>query len=360
MNLTLTFEQKYQAIIRKDTEFEGLFITAVKTTGIFCRPVCSARKPKPENIEFFDSSEEALLHGYRPCKVCKPMENQSDAPDFIKQLINELSEDPFLRIKDYELVKRGIEPNKVRRWFKKHHGITFQWYQRMLRINAAFTKITSGSSITEAAFESGFESLSGFNDSYSSIFGEAPTRAKNKLVININRFTTLLGPMFACATDHGICLLEFASRKMLEREFQDLVKKLNAVILPGENKHLIQLQNEIAEYFDGCRKDFSVPLHMIGTAFQKQVWNALLDIPFGETRTYLQQSLALNNRKGIRAVASANGHNKIAIVIPCHRVIGKDGNLTGYAGGLARKRWLLDHEKKYTGQAIQGQLDFSA
>jgi len=358
MNSTLTFEEKYKAIIRKDPEYEGIFITAVKTTGIFCRPVCNAKKPRLENVEFFDSPEDAILHGYRPCKVCKPMENQFETPEFIRQLLTELHEDPFLRIKDYDLVKRGIEPNQVRRWFKKHHGITFQGYQRMLRINSAFSKISSGTSVTEAAFESGYESLSGFNDGYSSIFGKAPTQSKDKLVINIERFTTPLGPMFACATEKGICLLEFTNRKMLETEFRELAKKLNAVILPGENPHLQQLRNELHEYFEGKRKDFSVLLHMIGTPFQQNVWQALLKIPYGETRSYQEQSIALNNRKGIRAVASANGFNKIAIVIPCHRVIGKDGNLTGYAGGLERKKWLFDHERKFSGKDLQGELNF--
>jgi AraC family transcriptional regulator of adaptative response/methylated-DNA-[protein]-cysteine methyltransferase len=288
------------------------------------------------------------------------MENQDETPGFIGQLITELNENPFLRIKDDDLAKRGIQPSLVRRWFKKHHDITFQGYQRMLRINTAYSKISSGSTVTGAAFESGYESLSGFNEAFSSIFGESPTRSKDKLVIQINRFTTPLGPMFACATNQGICLLEFSNRKMLETEFQELIRKLNAVILPGENSHLDQLQKELGEYFDGERKEFSVPLHMIGTQFQQAVWQELLKIPYGVTRTYMQQSIALNNPKGIRAIASANGFNKIAIVIPCHRVIGSDGNLTGYAGGLERKKWLLDHEKKCSGQPVQGELDFIA
>ena len=358
MSLALTFEDKYQAIVRKDQEYEGIFITAVKTTGIFCRPVCTARKPKPENVEFYDSPEEAILHGFRPCKVCRPLENQNETPEFIRQLINELNDDPFLRLKDYDLVQRGLEPNQVRRWFKKHHGITFQAYQRMLRINSAFTKISEGSSITETAFESGYESLSGFNNGYASVFGKAPTQTKDSLVINIERFTTPLGPMFACATDQGVCLLEFTNRKMLETEFMDLINKLNAVILPGENKHIKTLQKELMEYFDGSRRDFSVPLHMIGTPFQKTVWDELIIIPYGKTRSYMQQSIALKNPKGVRAVASANGYNKIAIVVPCHRVIGSDGSLTGYAGGLERKKWLLDHERNNSGQAIQQELKF--
>lgn len=358
MNPSLSFEEKYQAILRKDLEYEGIFITAVKTTGIFCRPVCTARKPKPENVEFYNSAEDAILHGYRPCKVCKPLENENEMPEYIKSIIKELNDDPYLKFKDYDLVKRGIEPSQIRRWFKKHHGITFHAYQRMMRINTAYTKITNGASVTETAFESGYESLSGFNDGYISMFGKSPTKAGEKSVINIIRFTSPLGPMFACATAQGVCLLEFSNRKMLETEFKDLMKRLDAVILPGKNQHLDHVQQELQEYFDGKRKHFTLPLHTPGTEFQQSVWEILQEIPFGETRTYKQQAIKLNNPRGVRAVASANGNNRIAIVIPCHRVIGANGDLTGYAGGLSKKKWLLDHEWKFSGKPIQRELRF--
>ncbi len=358
MNPELTFEEKYDAIVRKDPEYEGIFITAVKTTGIFCRPVCSARKPKPENVEFFDSSREALFHGYRPCKVCKPLSHENETPDYIKQIIDELGKNQYLKLKDYDLVKRGIEPSQIRRWFKKHHGITFHAFQRMLRINNAYQKITDGNSITETAFDAGYESLSGFNDGFQNIFGKSPSMTKNKAIINIVRFTTPLGPMFACATDKGICLLEFTNRRMLENEFKDLAKRLDAVILPGKNQFLDQVQQEILEYFDGMRKHFTVPLHTPGTEFQQAVWKILQDIPYGETHSYKQQAQLLGKPEAIRAVASANGMNRIAIIIPCHRVIGEDGSLTGYAGGLAKKRWLLDHERSFSGKAVQQKLDF--
>lgn len=346
MKEVLSFEQKYQAIVNKDSLYEGIFITAVKTTGIFCRPSCTARKPKMENVVFYDNVHEAILNGYRPCKVCKPMEAAEKAPNYIQNILKELQEDPFLKIKDYDLTIRGIEPNTIRRWFKKHYNMTFQAYQRMLRINTAYHKISKGAAVTSTAFDTGYESLSGFNSSYQSIFGKSPTEAINKNVINITRFTTPLGPMFGCATIQGICLLEFTNRKMLETEFQDLSKRLNAVILPGTNKHLDQLEKEVAEYFESKRTKFNVALHTPGTGFQNKVWKILQDIPYGQTWSYEQQAIMLSNKKAVRAVASANGNNRIAIIIPCHRVIGKNGNLTGYAGGLERKKWLLDFEKK--------------
>ena len=341
----MTFDEKYQAILDKDPEFEGLFITAVKTTGIFCRPTCTARKPKKENVEFFGSIHDAILHGYRPCKVCKPLEPAEAMPDYIREIVEVLHEKPFEKIKDYDLRQRGVDPNRIRRWFKKHYNMTFQAYQRMLRINLAYKKITSGEKVTDTAYDVGFESLSGFNSGYKNIFGAPATGGKRKSIINIIRLTTPLGPMFACATEQGLCLLEFSNRKMLETEFKDLVKRLNAVILPGKNAHLEATREQLAEYFKGKRQNFSVPLHTPGTEFQNQVWKLLQTIPFGETLSYEAMARKIGNPKAVRAVGTANGANRIAIIIPCHRVIGKDGNLTGYGGGLERKKWLLDMEK---------------
>ncbi len=341
----LSFLEKYDVIGSQDSSYEGQFITAVKTTGIFCRPSCRAKKPRVENVIFFDTARIALQHGFRPCKVCKPMEKLAETPEYIKEIINELLQNPYLRIKDYDLRQRGFEPSQIRRWFKKHHNMTFHAYQRMLRINTAYSSINDGETVIDSAFNSGFESLSGFNESYRTIFGGPPTNTNKKNVLNIIRFTTPLGPMFACASDQGLCLLEFTDRRMLETEFKDLNKRLNAIILPGKNNHLDQMQIEIQEYFHGSRKIFTVPLHTPGTNFQEKVWKTLIKIPYGETRSYKQQAMALGNSNATRAVASANGKNRISIIIPCHRVIGSDGSLTGYGGGLHRKKWLLEFER---------------
>ncbi len=341
----LTFLEKYNAIGRKGSLYEGVFVTAVRTTGIFCRPSCRARKPKPENVVFYDTPQEAIRNGFRPCRVCNPMEKLGETPDYVRGIIKELQQNLYLRIRDDDLRKRGVEPSKIRRWFKKHHNMTFHTYQRLLRINSAFNSIQKGETVTNSAFDSGYESLSGFNESFRSVFGEPSTGANKKSVLNIVRFTTPIGPMFACASNKGVCLLEFTDRRMLETEFRDLCRKLDAVILPGENPHLDHLQSEIQEYFSGKRREFTVPLHTPGTEFQKSVWNSLQEIPYGETRSYKQQAIALGNRKAVRATASANGHNRISIIIPCHRVLGSDGSLTGYGGGLYRKKWLIDFEK---------------
>ena len=172
-------------------------------------------------------------------------------------------------------------------------------------------------------------------------------------MIKITDIETPLGEMVAGATDEGICLLEFNDRRMLPSEYRDLVRLLKTEMEDGENKHLKLLKRQLKEYFEGKRKEFSIPLVYPGTEFQKAVWKELRSIPFGSTRSYQEQAIALNRPGSVRAVANANGMNRISIVIPCHRVIGSDGRLTGYGGGLRRKKWLLDHERKYSGKAVE-------
>lgn len=336
----------YKALVDKDVSYEGTFIAAVKTTGIFCRPTCTARKPKKENVEFYSTTKEAILKGYRPCKVCNPLEKLGETPNYIKNILKELNDNPSLKFKDWDLTQQGVEPSKIRRWFLKNHGITFQAYQRMYRINSAFKKIQNGEPVTSVAFDSGYESLSGFTDSFKSIFGVSPSNSKDKQIINITRLETPLGTMFACAAEQGICLLEFTDRKMLETELKSLAKQLNANIIQGANKHFDLLRRQLDEYFEGKRKEFTIQLFTPGTEFQQSVWKVLQTIPYGSTYSYKQQAIALKKPDAFRAVANANGMNRISIIIPCHRVIGEDGNLIGYGGGLWRKKWLLDLEKQ--------------
>ena len=156
---------------------------------------------------------------------------------------------------------------------------------------------------------------------------------------------TPLGLMLAGATTEGVCLLEFANRIRLQKEMKDLKENLKADMQPGRNSHVDQLEKELKEYFEGHRKAFSVALHIPGTEFEKTVWMKLQEIPYGRTWSYKKQSILLNNPKAIRAIAATNGRNRLAIIIPCHRVIGSDGSMTGYAAGIEKKKWLLNFEK---------------
>jgi AraC family transcriptional regulator of adaptative response/methylated-DNA-[protein]-cysteine methyltransferase len=344
---TLQIDQYYQALLDRDSSYNGIFFVGVKTTGIFCIATCSARKPKKENVVFYPTVKPAMDDGFRPCKVCKPTEHAHQPPSHVLKALELIKQQPKQKVNDQQLRENDLSPETLRRWFNTHYGMTFQTYQRMFRINTALEELKKGVSSTTTAYENGYESLSGFGYTYKKLLGTSPAQAKEMGVITIDRLTTPLGPMFACATADGLCLLEFTDRKMLETEFEDLQKRLRSRIIIGENPHIKQVKSELAEYFEGTRKTFNIKLDTPGTDFQQKVWSALLSIPYGQTASYAEQAKRLGDPKAVRAVASANGFNRVAIVIPCHRVIGSDGSLTGYAGGLERKKWLLQHELSF-------------
>lgn len=344
----LTYEIMKKAFYSRDTSYDGQFFVAVKSTGIFCKPSCRAKKPKEENIEFFRTVKEAVDHGYRPCKICHPTRLPGEHPEWVRRLLDRVEANPFQNIKESDLIDMGLEPNTVRRYFKKHFGMTFKAYCRALRISQAFDQIKDGDSTLGAALDAGYESLSGFAYAFRKLTGGAPGKATARTQIKIKRIATPIGPMLAGATDRGICLFEFADRKMLETQLNRLVKYYNACLIPGISPLFRQLEKEINEYFEGKRKQFTVPLDLKGTPFQLKIWEILQEIPYGQTRSYADQARRLGNPGAVRAVARANGDNRIAIIIPCHRVIGSDGKLVGYGGGLHRKQFLLELESKYS------------
>jgi O-6-methylguanine DNA methyltransferase len=335
----------YKAFIDRDPSFEGVFIVAVKTTGIFCRPTCPA-KPKRENVEFYSSPSEAMANGYRPCKICKPLEKVGDQPAEIKRLLKYMEENPTLKIKDSDLTQMELEPNQVRRWFMKNYKQTFHAYQRMYRVNNAFQRLQTQQNVTDIALDSGYESLSGFNSMFKNIIGTSPQHSKDKRIVNITHIETDLGLMVAGATDRGICMLEFADYKLIDLELRQLVSIFKAPLVQGSNPHFDMLRSQLDEYFKGERRDFDIPLDLAGTEFQKQVWLSLLQVPYGSTTNYAKQAELMGKPSSVRAVANANGKNKISIILPCHRIIGADGTLTGYGGGIWRKKKLLEFEQK--------------
>ena len=338
----------YEALARRDAKFEGIFVAGVRTTGIFCRPTCPARKPKRENVEFFASARDALTHGYRPCKLCRPMEPAGEAPDWLRTLLDGVHADPSVRFTDQDLRERGLEPSRVRRWFKQHHGVTFHAYCRLLRLAAAFGRIQAGDDVAAAAFGTGHGSLSAFSASCKKATGTSPSRSRQTNLVAVSRIASPLGPLLAGATEEGICLLEFGDRRMLETQLTRLKRLLHAEVLPGPSPHVARLEAQLAEYFMGTRRTFDLPLVLRGTPFQQAAWEALLTIPYGETRSYRDQAEAIGRSSAVRAIGRANGDNRIAIVVPCHRVVGANGRLTGYGGGLWRKRFLLDLELRHT------------
>ena len=225
--------------------------------------------------------------------------------------------------------------------------MTFQGFQRALRIGQAFGRIRHGEKVVETAFESGYQSLSGFADSFKRTADFAPSKSQKGRLIPTTRILTPLGPMLAGATDEGICLLEFVDRRMLETQLNRLSRLLDAKIVPGSHEHFGCLSQQLEEYFVGRRKQFDIPIVLPGTEFQKKVWAGLGAIPYGATRSYKQQAEAIGAPNAVRAVARANGDNRIAILIPCHRVVGANGELVGYGGGLTRKEYLLKLESSF-------------
>jgi AraC family transcriptional regulator of adaptative response/methylated-DNA-[protein]-cysteine methyltransferase len=338
-------DEMYDALVRKDTSYDGIFFTAVTSTGIFCRPSCPAKKPLRENVEFYASPKAAMAAGYRACRRCKPLEPAGTSPEWLKPFLDEMEAHPERRWTDEDLRARDLEPGRVRRWFKTQYGMTFHAYQRGMRLGKAMEQLRNGAPITRTAFDAGYDSLSGFNDAFRQLAGLSPSASRDAEAIMVTRVLTPLGPMIAGATAAALCLFEFMDQDRLERQLRAISRRLPGPLAPGRNAILDQVETELERYFDGDLRAFTIPLHTPGSDFQQAVWRVLREIPYGETRSYGEQARALGRPEAVRAVARANGDNRIAIIIPCHRVIGADGSLTGYGGGLWRKRWLLDLEQ---------------
>jgi len=334
----------YRALVERDASYEGLFIVGVRTTGIFCRSTCPARKPKRENVEFFGGAREALAAGYRPCLRCRPLEPAGEVPRWLRELLAEVEDAPSRRWKDADLRARGLEPGRVRRWFAREHGMTFHAYLRARRLGLALGRIRQGDDLAGTAFGHGYESDSGFREAFEKLFDATPGRSRERGLMQVTRVRTPLGPMVAGATDEALCLLEFTDRRMLEKQIQTLGRRLGCAVAPGDNDVLDRLQLQLEEYFEGRRSRFDLPLLAPGTEFQEAVWRELGRIPAGETRSYRELAETLGRPGAQRAVGRANGDNRIAILIPCHRVVRDDGTLGGYGGGLWRKKFLLDLE----------------
>lgn len=334
------------AFQNRNASYDGIFFTGVRTTGIFCRPICPARKPKPQHVEFFATARDALYSGYRPCRRCRPMEPTGSPPGWLRGLLSDLEASPARRWADRDLRERGLHPDRVRRWFQKHHGMTFHAYCRARRLGLALEQIREGAGVSTTAYQHGYESLSGFNEAFRQLVGTAPKAVGSETVVQVTRVLTPLGPMIAGATEEALYFFEFSDRRRLERQLERLRSRLDCALIPGDNGILEKVVAEVAAYFDGDLRRFSIPLVAPGTDFQRTVWEELLRIPYGETRSYADVARAIGRPSAVRAVARANGDNRMAIFIPCHRVVGSDGRLTGYGGGLWRKQHLLDLESR--------------
>jgi AraC family transcriptional regulator of adaptative response/methylated-DNA-[protein]-cysteine methyltransferase len=342
-------DEFWRAMQRRDSSYEGIFFVGVKTTGIFCRPVCPARKPLRRNVEFFSGKSEALHAGFRPCLRCKPMNATGKVPALLEELRQRIEDCPSQRLRDRDLLDLGIEPSTARRQFKRYFGMSFHAYQRARRMGSALAAVRKGTNVLDTQLDHGFESPSGFREAFARLFGATPSKASGVHCLFARWIDSPLGAILALADDSGLYVFDWVDRRGLEREILRLREKTKFAIVPGEHAVLDQAEREIGEYFAGGRVTFTLPMALRGTEFQRRVWEALVQSPSGETRSYADIAKRIGAPAAVRAVARANGDNFRGVIIPCHRVIGSDGSLTGYGGGLARKQWLLDHERKVGG-----------
>ena len=316
------------------------------TTGVFCRPTCPARQPKFEHCEFFATAQQALLASYRPCKRCRPLSHPNQVSVIVQRLVEAVEANPEKRWKDEDFQRLSVHASTARRQFQKRFGMTFVEYARTRRLGIAMKQIRAGHAVIDAQLATGYESSSGFRDAFSRIMGAPPTLLGAMHVLKATWLDTCLGPMLAIADEDALYLLEFVDRRGLEREVERLRQKTQAAIIPGVSPPISWIERELREYFEGTLNAFHTPIRRLETPFEQRVWDELMKIPPGETRSYADIAQTMGQPSASRAVARANGANQLAIVIPCHRVIHANGEFGGYGGGLARKRWLIEHEKQ--------------
>jgi len=336
----------YEILSDRDQAFSDIFFVGVLSTGIFCRPGCPAKLPKFENCRFFDTADQALAGGFRACKRCHPAHPPGQPSPLVRQLINLIEEDPARRWSETDLKARHIDPSTARRQFKARFGLTFTQYARARRLGQAAQTLNQGDRVITAQLDAGYDSPSGFRQAFANTFGKAPANA-TAAPLWIDWLDTKFGRMIAVCDDSHLFLLEFTHRKNMDRQFQRLQKMQKRAIIPGRTGITDQIEAELKDYFAGRLSRFETPLATSGTAFQKTVWEALQRIPYGQTCSYADLAADIGNEKAVRAVAGSNANNGLAVIIPCHRVIAKDGTLGGYAGGLDFKERLLALERAH-------------
>ena len=336
----LDADTAWAAFMRRDRAWDGRVIGAVKTTGIYCKPSCPARRPKREHVEFFASGEEARGAGYRPCLRCKPDEVGRDREAVARavELVEQAEEAPTL---DELAAAVGYAPHYFQRIFKRDLGVSPAEYARGLRNRRTEAALKAGGRVTDAVYDAGYSGPSSFYSDAKERLGMTPSAWRDGgrgETIRWTHFGSPLGRMLIAATSKGICRLTFDDS---EASLRRLFPNASIVEDAGGLRELVEGALEAIERPLAARE---LPIDVAGTAFQEAVWRELRKIPPGETRSYAQIAAAIGQPKAVRAVGTANGDNHVAVLIPCHRVIRSDGTLGGYAGGLNRKRQLLAAE----------------
>jgi AraC family transcriptional regulator of adaptative response/methylated-DNA-[protein]-cysteine methyltransferase len=340
--------EAWAAFERRDRSWDGRVIGAVKTTGIYCKPSCPAKRPKRENVEFFGSAEEARAAGYRACLRCKPDEVGRDREAVAKaiEIIESAEEPPTLEAIAGAV---GYAPHHFQRLFKRDLGVSPADYARALRAKRAQRHLKENDRVTDAIYDAGYSAPSRFYADARQRMGMTPSAWRDGgrgETIRWTSFDSPLGPMLIAATSKGICRLAFDDS---EESLKRLFPRATIVEDQGAMRELVEGALTAMERPAAAPQ---LPIDVAGTAFQEAVWRELRKIPLGETRSYAEIAAAIGQPKAVRAVGTANGDNHVAVLIPCHRVIRSDGSLGGYAGGLDRKRKLLRTEGASAQQSL--------
>ncbi len=337
----------WRAVQARDARFDGAFVFGVKTTGIFCRPSCKARLAKRENVQFFDDGERAELDGFRACLRCKPkLTNAADPQiNLIIRACEMMHGDSELSLETLS-EKLNLSASHFQRTFKDIVGISPKKYGEAKRLERFKSEIAGGSDVVTAIYEAGYGSSSRLYEKAAENLGMTPAiYKKGGKGMNINYIITdcELGKLLVARTPRGICSVTFGddANNMLD----DLEKEFSNAEIAEDAESLRSSVEEILKYLAGKNRRLILPLDLQATAFQMQVWEFLKKIPYGETRSYSEVAEQLGDKKKVRAVAGACAKNRVAVVIPCHRVIASNGNLSGYRWGIERKKQLLENEK---------------
>lgn len=337
----------YAALIARDSRYEGRAFVCVGTTGIFCRLTCPALKPLTTNCTFHGSVRSCIEAGFRPCKRCDPLGHAVTSDPVIASLLNRLEAEPGRRWCEADITALGLDCSTVRRSFQRHFDMTFLEMARQRRLRDGFLSLGEGEKVITAQLDAGFDSPSAFREAFSRLLGCPPAALQPGGMLQASWIPTPLGDMIVVASTTRIHLLEFVDRKGLPTELRALQAALKSPLGLGMTDATVQARAELEAYFAGDKAQFTTPLAPQGSSFTRRVHHALCTIPAGETRSYADIARAIGQPSAVRAVARANGANRIALMIPCHRVIGADGSLTGYGGGLWRKQRLIDIEQHY-------------
>lgn len=344
----------YQALLDRDSSYDGQVYVCVSSTGVFCRLTCPARKPKQENCTFYDSVGACIEAGFRACKRCHPLAPMAQADPMIAALLAALDERPAFRWREGDIERMGFDLSTVRRSFKRQFGMTFLEMARQRRLRDGFETLSQGGAVISGQLDAGFDSGSAFRAAFLKLIGKAPGNLPSEPLLFADWVPTPLGDMIAVSSRSQLHLLEFFDRKALPKELARLDQFAKGGLGLGKSDPSEQIKSELQAFFAGQSAQFQTPLAYHGSAFSAAVWEALQRIPAGQTRSYSQIAQHIGRPTATRAVARANGANQIALVVPCHRVIGADGSLTGYGGGLWRKQKLLEIERQYLPENLKG------